>query len=366
VLVLILVLLSGALLRTSTLATRNGQENKGRVGAAAANPVHSVSSSASHARPRVVSAPAVDRAALIEAQLGTAALESNAAWIAAMHTARTDDLATIKTGSNLRSVADDIAVLRRSQEHWRISVRSIDVLWARVVGPARGQVLMHKTDESRLLYRHGHVGPLLVAGGSYYSLYVLESAAGRWMISNIIGVSDARGAQLAANPPPRFAPTDTPTPTMAPPRITPTMTPLPLTTVPHSGSPRPTATPTAPVGVVEASADPARAVRAFYGALSARAYATAFGWFTIRLQTQLADEARWADHFKQESPIVVESAAVLTRSPLASTVAVTFTGTWAAANGRQVRLPYAGQWRLLHGPRGWRLDSPDNLHRIEG
>ncbi len=358
VLILIFVLLSSALLHTSTLVTKNGKEDKRRATTPALP--RSTLSSASHEQPRVVaSAPAVDRSALAEAQLGTAALESNAAWIAAMHTAREDDLAAIKTGSNLQSVVDDVATLRRLQEHWRISVHSIDILWARVVGRARGQVLMHKTDESRVLYRHGHVGPLLATGGSYYSLYTLEATTGRWMVSGITHIPDARGAQLAADPPRRFTTVDTPT-------STPRRAPLHATVVAPPDASLSPATPTPVSGAGETLVAPAQAVKAFYTALGARDYVTAFSWFTIRLQTQLSDEARWAKRYAQESPIVVKSATVLTRSSLTSTVAVTFVGTWAASGGKRVQLTYAGRWRLLHGQRGWRLDAPDNLHRIGG
>lgn len=355
VLVLIFILLSSALFHPSTVATTNARESKQK---AITVPSRPAASGVSSDVPRtVVPPPAIDSSALAEAQLGTAALESNTAWITALRGARTDGLATIKTGSNLQSVTNDIAPLRRLREHWRISVRSIDVLWARVVGAAKGQVLMHKTDESRALYRHGHAGPLLTTGGSYYSLYTLESTRGRWLVSTITQVSDARGAQLVANPPHRFA-------TIAP-RALATSAPLraPATTQNDVSLSRASPTPT--TSVRGSSADPAEAVRAFYSALSARDYATAFSWFTIRLQSELSDEARWANQYKQESSIVVTSATVSARSRLASTVAVTFVGTWAEPGGKPVQLTYTGQWELLYGLRGWRLDSPDNLHRIE-
>jgi S1-C subfamily serine protease len=119
--------------------------------------------------------------------------------------------------------------------------------------------------------------------------------------------------------------------------------------------PRPNLTGTAP-------GDPAAVVRAFYQAISARDYTTAYALLSHRLQTTLPDESVWAAQFAREQQALVSSSSVVLHTSETAAVLLTLDTTWTTTTGSTVARRYTGLWQLVRENGSWLLDTP-SLHR---
>jgi hypothetical protein len=292
--------------------------------------------------------------------------------MSAMQSATSQGLGRVKTGSSLLSTEHEVGLLQQLHEHWRISVQRVDVIWVRVIDPSHARALMLKLGETRRLYRQGQRAPMLVAQGSYYNLYELDHIGGSWLVSQVLGLDDATGSHLASAPPRGITPANvgrpSPTPssrglkrpTVAPTAASPTARP---TVTPSAGEKAPTVIPTATEAATAPRATTAEAVavvRRFYGLLAAHNYSAAYKLYSAHLQAQIPDQRAWASLYYQEVAISVLTARVKSQSGQLATVALTIDTTWSV---NPTRRRFVGEWQLVHGPAGWRLDSV-SLHLV--
>jgi hypothetical protein len=274
-------------------------------------------------------------------------LASNDAWMASMQTASPAGLAAIKTGSNLRSALQTVASLQSAGEYWHIQVGALQVLWTRVLSPAHAQALLRKVSEHRVLYRRGQSTPISTVDESYTNLYDLQRQNGHWRVSLVSTVDDATARALAGAAPATAVPAAT-LQASATAAAAATATPVPS----QAGG-----VPTATTSPSRASNDGVAVVSAFYAAVTARDYRTAYSLLSTALRAG-QPEAQWAAQFAREKEARVVEAILQQQGPQTETIAVTLDTTWVTASGSQVQRRYAGTWRLRSEQGAWHLDAP--------
>ncbi len=312
-------------------------------------------------------APTLAVAGLDEAAVRAAVVRSNDAWTAAMENVSPSGLSAIKTDSNLRAALDAVAGLRARKQYYRIHLDGLRVLWSRVLSSTRAQALVYKAGERRVLYRRGGSAPLQTISESYTNLYTLRRVRGRWLVSYVEPKTEAQAARLLTAPPPGLT---SALPTLSTASATPTPSSELSTPASSATAGTATATPTSPA-VPEASvtsaptatgvarsADPVGVVRAFYAAITARDYPTAFGLLSRSLRSQVSSEAAWAAQFQRERLASVTSATVAPGGAASATVRLTLRTVWALTSGATLERRYAGTWLLVREGGGWRLDTP--------